>query len=115
MRTLLFLLAICLIYSCTKPLKDVADYYPVVRIVAHTVNIDGSITITAEIEDEGASEPEFTGFSMSTNGTPSGSENQLLGNANGNNFTVTYDYVVGESGEVIELHEDSTYYVRAFV
>ncbi|MFM9984650.1 MAG: hypothetical protein ACKVOK_05415 [Flavobacteriales bacterium] len=108
------LLMATLFVSCVRPLKDVEDYYPEVEVVSYTPNIDGSITITGRIVSTGHTEIEYAGMSITSTGTPTGSENQQLGNLSGDTFSVTYDGVEDEDGSYFELDPDHTYFVRAF-
>jgi hypothetical protein len=103
-----------LLVGCGKPLDDVNDYFPEVRILSYTPEVDGSITITAELVNEGAADVEYVGMCFSENGTPNSEDDQKLSTLSGNRFTVNYSLYTSDSGSAVDLNSNETYYVRAF-
>jgi len=95
-----------LITSCQKPLRNVEDYFPVVKTVSATIQADGSVLVEGEIESEGAAPLEYIGFSCSTYADHLISERQIMAESlGGGRFTAVY------SGG---FEEDSVYYFKAW-
>lgn len=117
MKKLLFLggmVLTLLLLGCGKPLDDVNDYFPEVRVLSYTPEVDGSITLTAEVVDEGAGDIEYVGFCLSDSRTPESVDNQRLSSLSGNRFTVNFAMYSTLEGTAYEIDNDGTYYVRAF-
>jgi hypothetical protein len=113
--TYLFLLALAISFCrCGKPLDDVNDYFPEVKVVSYTPEVDGSVTITAEVTDNGASDLEYVGMCFSESATPNAEDDQKLAELSNGRFSVNYSYYTDENGSTIDLNSDETYKVRAF-
>ena len=95
--------------SCRKPLKDVNDYFPKVKIVSAAVQLDGSVLVTCELESPGKSKDavmDNVGVCVSTNSNPKMHENQIIASLNGTSFTATYPGT--------DFSVDSVYYFSAW-
>lgn len=92
------------IVSCQKALKNVDDYFVKVKTVDAIIQQDGSLLLKGEVENPGASDAEYVGFSYSTSSDPKIEDNQIIAELNGNTFeTVVYG-----------LSFDSSYYFRTW-
>lgn len=111
-KILLYTTAIALLTlnnSCRKALKDVNDYFPKVKTVSAVVELDGTVTLTAEIESKGEAKNaviENVGFCVSTNAEPKMLEGQVISSTDGTTFTATMP--------VTQFSVDSTYYFRSW-
>jgi hypothetical protein len=117
MKKLLFFVGVLftfILMSCGKPLDDVNDYFPELRVISVTPEADGSLTITAEIVKPGAGDVEYVGMCFSENGTPGADEDQQLSVVSNNKFSVNYSYYTDQSGSSWDLDNEARYYVRAF-
>ena len=117
MKKYIFILTsvvVVFMFGCGKPLDDVNDYFPEVRILSYTAEVDGSITLTAEVVSEGASEVEYVGMCLSENGIPGTMDDQQLSNLSNGRFTVNYSRYTNDNGGSVDLDNDATYKVRAF-
>jgi len=111
----LFFTALALSFcGCGKPLDNVDDYFPEVKIVSYTPEVDGSVTIVAEISDQGASDLEYVGMCLSESRTPTSLDDQKLAQLSNGRFSVNYSYFTNDDGSSIDLNSDDTYKVRAF-
>ena len=90
--TLLFFFVTAFIFSsCSKALKNVEDYYPVVNTVSATVLQNGNVEVKGQIVSEGASPIEYAGFCMGESPSPGMLSNQMISSdIQGNEFTATY-------------------------
>ncbi|HEU4716665.1 MAG TPA: hypothetical protein VFU15_02485 [Bacteroidia bacterium] len=99
------LFAICLVSaSCRKALKDVNDYFPKVKTVSATVQANGSVMISGEIESDGADPIQYLGFCCGTHPDPRITDNQVIVQRDGNSFSAVL------SG----FSADSVYYFRSW-
>jgi hypothetical protein len=106
---ILSILFLVLNAGCRKPLKDVNDYFPVIKTVSAVVQDDGSVLVTGEIESEGKTKDaviKYVGFCLSTNSEPQMLEKQLIADLNGTSFTGIY------AGSLFKI--DSIYYFRSW-
>lgn len=95
--------------ACKKPLKDVNDYFPVVKTVAAIVQPDGSVLLTGEVESSGKTKDaaiRYVGFCVSTVTEPKMLDRQLIAELSGTKFTATY------SGSLFNV--DSIYHFRSW-
>lgn len=100
---LLFILLL-LNTSCRKALKDVNDYFPKIILVSATVQADGSVLLTTDVESKGGSEIEYLGFCYSSiHSSPIMLDNQIS-LAAGSTFSTA----------IPGLSADSVYYFRAW-
>lgn len=91
--------------SCRKALPDVNDYFPEVRTVSATVQMDGTVLVEGEIISEGEAPVEYLGFCCGTMPQPELLNRQLISSSiSGTRFTAVY------SGFSV----DSTYYFRSW-
>jgi hypothetical protein len=103
------LILIVLLVACRKPLKEVNDYFPKVKTLSAVVELDGSVTITGQIESVGETKDaalEYAGFCFSTGSDPKMQENQLIAQVNGSSFSVNYPGTL--------FNVDSTYFFRSW-
>lgn len=89
--------------SCRKALKDVNDYFPKIKLVSATVQANGSVLLTGEIESKGGSAIEHLGFCFNYSNPPTMLDNQI---------SLTAGSVF--SAEVSGVSVDSVYYFRAW-
>lgn len=93
--------------SCHKALKDPKDYYPTIRMVSATLQMDGSVLVEGEIVSEGDAPLTYIGFCCGTMSKPEMLNRQLISSTmSGSHFTAVY---AGTGFSV-----DSTYYFRAW-
>lgn len=104
---LILILTLLFIYSsCKKALKNVEDYYPVVKTVSATVAADGSVDVVAEISSAGSKPLKYTGFCVDTLPVPDMMSNQtIVTTMDGNLFRTSYS---------MSFDPDKTYYFRSW-
>ncbi len=106
---LLAILFILVNHGCRKPLKDVNDYFPVIKTVSAVVLDDGSVLVTGEVESEGKTKDavmKYVGFCVSTSSEPQLLDGQMIAELNGTQFTGIYSET--------RFHVDSVYYFRSW-
>lgn len=90
-KIILFSAIIALVsLSCRKALKDVKDYFPTVKTVSATVNLDGDVVVTGNVESHGEKQLEYVGFCFDTIPVPDMMTNQAIESLSGTSFTHTY-------------------------
>lgn len=89
-------------YSCRKAKNDFNDYLPRVKTLSATVQTDGSVFVTGELEFKGEGPLWYIGFCCSTKNTPEMTDRQIICS---NTFSATY----------LNLSPDSSYHFRAWV
>ena len=108
-------IAVCMVFilflnnACRKPLKEVDDYFPVIKTVSAVVQDDGSVLVTGEVESEGKAKDaviRYVGFCVSTGAEPKMLEKQLIAELSGSHFTGVYPASL--------FSVDSLYYFRTW-
>lgn len=91
--------------SCHKALPEVEDYFPELRTINATVQMDGSVLVEGELVSPGAADVEYLGFCCGTMSNPEMLDRQMISsNFDGSHFSVVYT----------GFSVDSTYYFRAW-
>lgn len=99
---IIFLLFFC--YSCRKAKEDYNDYLPKVKTLSATIQIDGSVTLTGELESEGDADVKYIGFCCGTKNPPEMTDRQIICSLQNSTFSATYP----------QLSNDSSYHFRAW-
>jgi hypothetical protein len=92
------------VLSCRKPLENVEDYFPKVKMLSAQVQTDGSILVTGMIESEGESPVESVGFCCGTQSSPPINSKQVIAGT-AKTFSAVFD---------MNFNYDSTYYFNAW-
>ena len=104
-RILLFATISVLSFAgCKKALNKVEDYYPKVTTVSATVLPDGSVQVVGQIDSEGDTPIQYTGFAMDTLPSVNINQSQVTTDMTGNSFTAIYS----------DLSSTAHYYFRAW-
>ncbi|HSH64718.1 MAG TPA: hypothetical protein VLB84_02740 [Bacteroidia bacterium] len=106
---LLFAAALISSFSCRKPLKNVEDYFPVVKTTSALIQEDGSVLVTAEIISPGKAKGTFihyAGFCVQASAEPTMLNGQVIAKLDGNVFSAIYPSYL--------FNVDSTYYFRTW-
>lgn len=80
-------------YSCTKPLKNVNDYFPQVKMTSVLVLKDGAVQVTGEVLSSGKyknTNVSHVGFCVSEKNNPTIKDEQISCQLSGSIFTATY-------------------------
>lgn len=110
-QILLVIATIHLIAGCTKALKNVEDYNPIVEMESIELQPDGSVKLIGNIISNGkfkGATSDYAGFCFTTgtNGNPTLNNNQITGQVEGEKIVATCP--------VGYFHEDSTYNISAW-